>query len=149
MRQSGRADDFHVGLRAHQRHPRAKLVILDEEDASPPRPTTLARHALSPRYRPRLTRRILRADGDAREDGRALARRGLNLEPAPDVGGALAHVQHPDVFTVRLGDPFRLEASAVVFDDERDVMVASLQKYVNAFGLRVLGDVIQSLLRMR
>src|SRR5215213_942172 len=93
------------------------------------------------------TRRAMRVNGNSREDGRALTRRGLYLQRAPDVRGPLTHVQQPYLFTVRLRVRVRLEALAVVLDDEFDVIAAAFQQNVYAFGPGVLRDVIQRLLR--
>src|ERR1700749_165767 len=87
-------------------------------------------------------------DGDAHEDGRAASGRALDLDRAVDERRALgppdeAHAAHFSVGFDSLG----VKAAAVVLHDEHDVAVAAFEQHVDARGRRVLGDVVQSLLR--
>src|SRR5205085_1390085 len=79
-------------------------------------------------------------------DGRPAARSRLDFERAADERRALAHPDEPEAGGRRYL-LLRVEADAVVFDDEHGLRAAPFEDDGDARGLRVLADVVERLLR--
>src|ERR1051326_7575419 len=89
----------------------------------------------------------VRLDGDADEDGRALARLALDLDRAADECRAFTHPDESQpAIRARHLHPFEVEAAPVVLDDQHRVAVASFEQEVNVRRGGVLRHVVQGLL---
>jgi hypothetical protein len=77
--------------------------------------------------------------------GRAGVGRRFNLERGTDQGRAFLHARQAKALRSASGS--RIEADAIIFDDEQHVVGSPLEDDVDVAGARVLGDVRQRLLR--
>ena len=80
------------------------------------------------------------------QDGRALAGCRLDFERGADQRGPLLHAEQAEARASRRRSA-RIEADAIVFDDEQDLVAAAFEDDVDVRRPRVLGDVGQRLLR--
>src|SRR5688500_1758371 len=81
---------------------------------------------------------------DADKDGRASAWRRFDLELSTHEGGAFSHADQAKAGAGR----FRwFEPDAVVLDDQRHVLGATLEYDVDAVGPRMFGHIVERFLR--
>src|SRR5690349_11964937 len=88
---------------------------------------------------------LARTDGHPYENRGAAAGRGFDLERRADQRGALAHAEQAESAVARLVFArlflARVEADAVVLDDEHDLIRPPLENHLDVARARVFGDV--------